>query len=200
MKALVLIFVILNFIYANEEYVDLGIRGQMHEIKEKSFLTLLNEKAQAFNYKEWKKKTLEAIDKSLIIKSEIGNCKKNNQWIFDPTITIEEDIKMPYFNKILYKKGDRYNPLIENNINFRRYIFFINADDEKQLALAYKYSNAAQIITVKGNLLNLKKYSIPAAIYREKIEGKAFKINCLPTVYTQDGSTFKVNEYKLDDK
>ena len=45
------------------------------------------------------------MDKSLVISSDLTSCKKNNQWIYDPTKTIESDIVIPYLNKIAYKKG-----------------------------------------------------------------------------------------------
>ena len=46
----------------------------------------------------------------------------------------------------------------------------------------------------------IKEIKGKVEILREKIEGKAFNINCLPTVFTQKDYTFVVNEYLLNDE
>jgi hypothetical protein len=77
---------------------------------------------------------------------------------------------------------------------------FYMADDAHQLMLAVKYSKQADIFVVKGDMQNIFDYGIEAYAFREKIEGKAFNINCLPTVFTQKDYTFVVNEYLLNDE
>ncbi len=189
------LFIINDFLYA--EYVDLGIRGKQYEIKEKSFKDEIAIRLKDVDYAYWEKEMISQIDKSLIINSDLTSCKKNDQWIYDPTKTIESDIIIPYLNKIAYKKGYKYNPLKENNIQFKKYMFFIDADDMSQLILAKKYVSVAEVFVVKGDIKKLKDYGLEGMVYRPDIEGKAFKVNCLPTIYTQDSFVFKVNEYKL---
>lgn len=197
-KCLVLcsfIFIINDYLHA--EYVDLGIRGKQYEIKEKSFKDEIAIRLKDVDYAYWEKEMISQIDKSLIIESDLSSCKKNNQWVYDPTKIIESDIVIPYFNKVAYKKGYKYNPLKENNIQFKKYMFFVDADDMSQLILAKKYSSVAEIFVVKGDIKKLKDYGLEGMLFRPDIEGKAFKVNCLPTIYTQDTNVFKVNEYKL---
>ena len=86
------------------------------------------------------------------------------------------------------------------NIKFKTHQIFINADDVHQLMLGVKYSKQADIFVVKGDMQNIFDYGIEAYAFREKIEGKAFNINCLPTVFTQKDYTFVVNEYLLNDE
>lgn len=189
------LFIVNDFLHA--EFIDLGIRGKQYEIKEKSFKDEIAIRLKDVDYAYWEKEMISQIDKSLIINSELTSCKKNNQWIYDPTKTIESDIVIPYLNKIAYKKGYKYNPLKENNIQFKKYMFFVDADDMSQLILAKKYSSVAEVFVVKGDIKKLKDYGLEGMVYRPDIEGKAFKVNCLPTIYTQDSLVFKVNEYKL---
>lgn len=179
------------------DFVDLGVRGTQYEIKEKSFKEEVAQKLKEFDFLMWEKKVADGLDESLILKSNLEECKENKNWIFNPTFEIDKDIVIPYFNKVAYKKGYKYNPLKENNIKFNKYMFFIDADNIEHIKLAKKYENLADIFVVKGNVANLNDYGIPALVYRENIEGKSFKINCLPTVYTQDNEVFKVNEYLL---
>lgn len=192
-----LIFMILTSNLLNAEYIDLGVRGKQYEIKEKSFKDEIAGRLKDFDYSYWQKEMVSQIDKSMIVESDLEGCKKNTQWTYDPTKTIEADIVLPYFNKVAYKKGYKYNPLKENNIQFKKYMFFINADDMMQVILASKYENQADIFVVKGDIKKLKDKNLQGMIFRKEIEGKSFKINCLPSVYTQDNNVFKVNEYKL---
>lgn len=194
------LLLLFSTIYLNAEFVDLGIRGKQYEIKERSFKEEIQSRLNNVDYLHWEKEMINQIDESLKIESDLKNCVNNSTWEFDPTKIIEEDVVIPYFNKVLYKKGYKYNPLKENNIQFNKYMFFIDADDTNQLIMASKYSNVADIFIVKGNITNLKDYQIEGMLFRPEIEGKAFKIKCLPTVYTQQALTFQVNEYNLDSK
>lgn len=192
--------VLITFLFTNilnAEYIDLGVRGPQYEIKEKSFKEEVAAKLKEFDFTLWEKKIADGLDESLKLTSSIEECKETKKWTFDPTMTIENDIVIPYFNKVVYKKGYKYNPLKENNIKFNKYMFFIDADNLQHILLAKRYESVADVFVVKGNVANLKDYNIPAMVYREKIEGKSFTINCLPTVYTQDTDKFIVNEYLI---
>ena len=152
------------------------------------------------NDENWEKELIDSAKKSLIIESTKTNCMENKNYIHNPSFEITEDVVIPYLNKTLFKKGYIYNPLKENNIKFKTHQIFINADDIHQLMLAVKYSKQADIFVVKGDMQNIFDYGIEAYAFREKIEGKAFNINCLPTVFTQKDYTFVVNEYLLNDE
>lgn len=183
-----------------ESFLDMGIRGHLYDIKEKSFKEDIAIRIKNIDYSYWEKEMLNSANKSMILTSDKENCIENKTYKFDPTVTIEQDITVPYTKKILFKKGYKYNALKENKIKFGKYQIFIDADDSFQLALAQKYSKNADIFIVKGNIKNLIERNIEAYSFRQDIEGKAFKINCLPTVYAQDDLVFNVSEYILNDK
>ncbi len=182
------------------EYVDLGVRGTLYEIKEKSFKDDIAMRIKQIDYAYWEKQMLESAEKSMQIMSNKENCIENKNYKYDPSFVIDQDIVVPYTKKILFKKGYKYNPLKENKIQFKKYQIFIDADDSVQKMLAVKYSNMADVFVVKGNVKNLLEDNIQAYIYREEAEGKAFKVSCLPTIFAQDNFLFNVSEYKLNDK
>lgn len=196
-KTLALLLAIPLFLKA--DFIDLGIRGPLYEIQEKSFAEEIAERTAGLDYKYWEEQLLESANESLIIKSNIPNCEENKSYQYDPSFIIEEDIIIPYTNQVVHKKGYKYNPLTENNITFSRYQIFIDADDFHQLSLAMNYANKADIFVVKGDYKNLLEYDIEGYAYREQLDKKAFKINCLPTIYAQKDDLFNVREYKLND-
>lgn len=184
----------------SSDYVDLGVRGTLYEIKEKSFKDDITMRIKQIDYAYWEKQMLESAEKSMQIMSNKENCIENKNYKYDPSFVIDQDIVIPYTKKILFKKGYKYNPLKENKIQFKKYQIFIDADDSVQKMLAVKYSNMADVFVVKGNVKNLLEDNIQAYIYREEAEGKAFKVSCLPTIFAQDNFLFNVSEYKLNDK
>ncbi|MCT7563169.1 hypothetical protein ACOTWR_06205 [Aliarcobacter butzleri] len=184
----------------NEEYIDLGVRGTLYEIKEKSFKDDIAMRVKQIDFDYWEKQIFESAEKSMHIISSRENCTENKTYKYDPTFIIDQDIIIPYTKKTLFKKGYKYNPLKENKIQFKKYQIFIDADDVVQKMLAVKYSNVADVFVVKGNVKNLLENNIQVYIYREEVEGKAFKVSCLPTIFAQDNFIFNVSEYKLNDK
>lgn len=202
-RSLLKLFLLLissNLFGEQDTFIDFGIRGHLYDIKEKSFKEEIATRLKKIDYSYWEKEILDSAKRSMNIVSLKSNCIENKNYIHNPSFEISEDITIPYMNKTLYKKGYIYNPLKENNIKFKKHQIFINTDDVHQLMLAVKYSNQADIFVVKGNMQNILDYGIEAYIFREEIEGKSFKINCLPTVFTQKDFTFIVNEYLLNDE
>ncbi|WP_418181229.1 hypothetical protein ACNSOL_12030 (plasmid) [Aliarcobacter lanthieri] len=202
-KLIIIFFILLTNSFSEEvkqnTYIDFGIRGQLYEIQEKSFKEDIAERLQNIDYAYWEKELLNSANESLIISSNIPNCEEDKNYIYDPTFEIDEDITIPYINKTIYKKGYKYNPLKENNIQFKKYQIFINADDVYQFNLVLKYADIADIFVVKGDYKNLLDYEIEGYVFRDEIEGKSFKINCLPTIFAQNKDVFNVKEYKLNE-
>lgn len=177
-------------------YTDLGTYGNTKLIKEKSFDLLIQEKYQDLIIKKKLEKEIKiAYDNSFNITSSLRTCDKSVQYDYIPTIILSEDIKIPYNQKILFKKGYSYNILKENNIFFNKYLIFIDANDDIQIKLAKKYKKYADIFVVKGNIKKLLEQDINAKLARERIEIKMLKIKCLPTILTQQEYKFIINEY-----
>jgi hypothetical protein len=193
----ILLHCIFNPLFA---YTDLGIYGNTHLIKEKSFDILLQEKYKENVIKDnLLNEITKAYEKSFSITSSLGTCNESLQREYIPNLTLSEDIILPYSNEVLFKKGYIYNILKENNIFFNKYLIFIDASDEVQVKLAKKYYKYADIFIVNGNTkeLLLDGYNVYKA--REKIEIKMLDIKCVPTVLTQQENIFLVNEYNPHD-
>lgn len=200
LKKLSFSIILSYFITPSFAYTDLGIYGNTHIIKEKSFDILIQEKYKENIIKENLLNEInKAYEKSFSITSSLRTCNESLQREYIPELILSEDISLPYSNEILFKKGYKYNILKENNIFFNKYLIFIDASDDVQVKLAKKYNKYADIFIVNGNSkeLLLEGYNVYKA--REKIEIKMLDVKCVPTVLTQQESIFLINEYNPDD-
>jgi len=191
---------LLSSIVLMAEYVDLGTYGNTHEIIEKDFKEQLQEQHEK-NFKKDKleEEIQEAYKRSFFVQGSLKTCKSSVQREFTPTIKIIEDIKVPYNDKVFYKKGYEYNILKENNIFFRKYLIFIDTNDDIQIELAKQYSSYADIFVANGDIKKLLDIGIDAKIARDSIEVNMLNVECLPSVYTQQDYKFLINEYNPDD-
>lgn len=180
-------------------FQDLGVYGEVKKIEGKSLIDIMEEKYQNVDLKELDNKLVKAQKESLKIKSNIPTCTKTEQRVYQPVITIEQDIVVPIENKVLYKKGEKYNLLKEQNINFSYHILFINSDDPIQLELSRALNNKALTLIANGDISKFTENGQEVNIARDNQELKAFNIKCLPSIITQKEDNFIINEYKPDD-
>lgn len=199
MKSLIFGIVLLSSLYA---YEDLGVYGETKEIKERDFVELLNEKAEAIDYEKLKKDMDAAVEKSLILNSSLKTCTQTKKRVFEPLIDIPNDVKLPYTEVILQSKEKKYNILKENHISMPYNIMFINANDEIQIELARLYKHELKdkikILMVSGNYNQIAKDPIlfDTQVSRDGIENKAFALECVPSIYSQNKNyTFDIVEY-----
>jgi hypothetical protein len=181
-------------------YEDLGVYGEMYEIKEKDFRQLLKEKWEKTDKEEIKSKLQKSVFDSLTITSSIPTCSSSQQREFNPTIELKADLIMPYTDNVIKEKGT-YNILKELNINFPYSVIFINADDELQVELAQFYKeqlgNKIQVMLVQGDFLKFTQNTIfkDSMVARQNVEAKAFNLQCVPSIYTQQNEFFMIQEY-----
>lgn len=184
-----------NLLVASD-YVNLGVRGNTHEIREVPFDIQIREQYT----KEFKKEeTIRAFEKaytnSLIVNGNIPTCELSTQKEFTPVFTLDEDIKMPYSGEILYKAGMTYNVLKEQQIFFNKYIIVIDATDDTQVKLAKEYAEYADIMITNGDVGIFLNQGINAFVLRDKLEGRALNLECVPSIYTQQQDKFIINQY-----
>jgi hypothetical protein len=181
-------------------YEDLGVYGEMYEIKEKDFRQLLQEKWDKVDKNEVTKALKSSVRNSFVISSSIKECSKTLQKEYEPIIELKEDLVLPYTNEVINPKGT-YNILEKFNILLPYNILFINADDELQVELAEFYKSQLghkiKIMVVKGDYLKFTQNRLfkDAQIVREELEIKAFNLQCIPSVYTQANNKFIIQEY-----
>jgi hypothetical protein len=195
-----LLFILSFAIYNLNAYEDLGTYGEMYEIKEKDFMETLTEKYNKLDIKKIENQITNNASKSLIIKSRIGSCLTTRTREYEPVIKLENDLKLPYLDNVLEKKGI-HNILKENKMFIPYNIIFIDADDEIQIELAKLYKKVLKekirILIVKGDYLKITQNSLfqNAKVARDAFEIKAFNVQCLPSIYTQKEYKFIINEY-----
>src|SRR3546814_2783426 len=76
------------------------------------------------------------------------------RWSFDPTITLETDIRGAK-GELIHARGTRVNPL--DSVPLRSDLLFFDGDDPDQLAWALRVSPGAKLIMTKGAPMELMK-------------------------------------------
>lgn len=129
--------------------------------------------------------------------SGITPAQAARSWDFDPSVTMERDIRDQKGN-LIAAAGQRINPL--DFVSIRQDLIFIDGDDSEQLAWATtRYSDLkAKIIFVKGS--PIEQMTAKKRRFYFDQEGKLtsrFGIEHTPAVVTQAGKVMRVSEVVL---
>lgn len=129
--------------------------------------------------------------------SGITPARTARSWDFDPSITMERDIRDQKGN-LIAAKGQRINPL--DLVTIRQDLVFIDGDDADQLSWATaRYSDIkAKIIFVNGS--PIEQMTAKKRRFYFDQEGKLtsrFGIEHTPAVVAQAGKVMKVTEVVL---
>ncbi len=115
-------------------------------------------------------------------------------WTYDPTITVEQDIRDHQGNLII-AAGQRINPLA--SVGLRQSLVFLDGDDPAQLAWALKSTTQrnAKLILTSGSPFDAMKAAQRRFFFDQggKLTAK-FGIRHVPAVVEQDGSLLKITE------
>ena len=117
------------------------------------------------------------------------------RWSFDPTITLETDIRGPK-GELIHARGTRVNPL--DSVPLRAELLFFDGDDPEQLAWALSQSRAAKLILTKGAPLELMKARQRRFYFDQG--GKLIRhlgIGAVPARVRQQGRALEVSEIVL---
>lgn len=116
------------------------------------------------------------------------------RWSFDPTITVETDIKDDKGRTVI-ARGTRVNPL--DTVPLRSPLVFLNGDDQRQIdwALARFGKTPAKFILVGGAPLELMKARQRRFYFDQggKLTAR-FSIRAVPAVVEQQGRQLLVTE------
>lgn len=115
-------------------------------------------------------------------------------WTYDPTITVEQDIRDHQGNLII-AAGRRINPL--ESVGLRQSLVFLDGDDPAQLAWALKSTTQlnAKLILTSGSPFDAMKAAQRRFFFDQggKLTAK-FGIHHVPAVVEQDGTLLKITE------
>jgi len=202
MKKIIYSLLILKSLYA---YQDLGTYGELKEIKERDLMDLFNERVNTLDFNKIEADIRTNIQKSFVIESKISTCKVSKFRTYEPIVEVTEDVKIPYTDIKLKEKHTKYNILKENNLFIPFNVIFIDANDELQIELARYYKkqlgNKLEIYVVKGDIFKLQNevFFDDIKVTRDKLEVKAFDLQCVPSIYTQKQYLFDISEYNPKD-
>lgn len=129
--------------------------------------------------------------------SGITPARAARRWAYDPTISIEQDIRDQKGN-LVAAAGHRINPL--DFVAIRQDLVFIDGDDEGELdwAMAHYAASRAKIIFVNGSPID-RMTARKRRFYFDQ-EGRltgTFGIRHTPAVVRQTGRTMQVSEIVL---
>ena len=127
----------------------------------------------------------------------IGIATETRSWTFDPTITVEKDLRDGQ-GRVVVAAGTRVNPL--DTVPLRQKLVFLDGDDAAQIAWARAHTTAlaAKLILIGGSPFDLMKaeqrrfyFDQPGTLTRH------FGIRAVPAMVEQAGRTLRVTEFPI---
>lgn len=127
----------------------------------------------------------------------LSPAREARSWDFDPTVTIERDIRDQKGN-LIAAAGQKLNPL--DFVAIRPALVFIDGDSAEELAWALARSSdlTAKIILVKGSPIDIMTARKRRIYFDQggRLTGK-FGIGHTPALVTQAGKVMRVSEVVL---
>ncbi len=185
---------------------DLGTFGAIYQINEKDMLeeikAHINQLEQQGKLNKLKENIIAQVKDSLtnfVAIEGISPTKKPRSWLFDPSITIGQDIVDDH-GIFIAKAGSKLNPLSYINLNNR--LIFIQGNDLAQLDWAItkynQYDKKVKIILTSGNPIALmQKFKIPFYFDQDGIISNHFGLKQNPALIEQHDLMLQISEIEL---
>ena len=142
---------------------DFSDQGMTFVIQEESFLTMIQRRVQQAKEKgkleDFEKKVKERVRHTVLHPAavpHIHHAQENRCFYYDPTLTVESDIK-DHRGVLIHYKGKRVNPL--ETLSWGSPMVFIDGDDREQVAwaLGEQKEHSGKIILTKGSPIELSR-------------------------------------------
>ena len=180
------------------EAKDLGVHGQIWEIKENDIVSYIKsqiteEKAEQIQ-KDFISNSRKHINRPTDVDG-ISTTLEHKVHYYNPEITLTKDI-IDQTGKVLYQKGTKVNPL--DHQSFKRQLLFINGDDTKQVKFAiskhHQIGDELKIVLINGSPIELMKKHQTIRFYfdQEGYLSKTFGIETVPTLVKKEGKLMRV--------
>jgi conjugal transfer pilus assembly protein TraW len=188
----ILVYGIMFMFDKNADAKDLGVHGQVWEIKEQNIVSYIKfqiteEKVQQIQ-KDFVSNSKKRINRPNSVHG-ITQTQKPKVHYYNPEITLTKDI-VDQTGKVLHKKGTKVNPL--DHQPFTRQLLFIDGDDAKQVKFAiskhHQIGDDLKIVLVNGSPIELMKKHKTIRFYFDQ-EGyltKTFGIETVPTLVKKE--------------
>lgn len=178
---------------------DFGVQGSTVAIAERSLLEAIEEKLQqasksgqlASIQKEVQQKVSDKAQNPARVKG-ISKTTHHRRYHFDPTLTIDHDIK-DHEGNLIHPKGTRINPL--ETLSWGQPLVFLDGEDAEQITWILKHYPKAKFVLIGGKPLELsKQYNKRFYFDQGGALIKKFKIQQVPAVVSQDEKHLLIEE------
>ena len=183
---------------------DYGQHGAVFPVAETDLLASIQARLEAMTAsgavdrinQELKDRTISKVNRPDPV-ADLGAAGAMRSWLFDPTITVSEDIK-DNEGQLMVPAGTRVNPL--DTVPLRQPLIFFDGDDgdERRWALEQRRKGNAKLILIKGAPLALMK-SAQTRIYFDQggTLVRRFGIKATPAIVVQEIRQLRVTEVDL---
>lgn len=177
----------------------MGIQGSTVAITERNLLEVIEEKLQqasktgqlASIQKEIQQKVAHKAQNPTRVKG-IRKTITPRRFYFDPTLTVDHDIK-DHEGKLIHSKGTRVNPL--DTLSWGKPLVFLDGDDESQVTWALTHYPKAKFVLIGGKPLDIsKQYQTRFYFDQGGALIKKFKIQQVPALISQDDKHLLIEE------
>ena len=181
---------------------NLGVRGQVWEIRETDLLTYLKGKASAFEESgklaKWqddaKARARPYVETPNPV-TGITRATVERSRLFDPSITVRKDI-LDHEGRVIAQAGTTINPL--DYLPLSSDLLFIDGNDADQVAWALGIKTKNKIILTSGPVANLMRHHKRPLYFDQKgLITDRFGITTVPATVTQEGRALRVREFPL---
>lgn len=184
---------------------DYGQQGTVFPVIERDLLEQIHARLTAMEKsgetarlnQELKRRTVTKVERPEPV-AGLVHAQTARKWSFDPTITLETDIRGAK-GELIHARGTRVNPL--DSVPLRAELLFFDGDDPDQLAWALRQSPNAKLILVRGAPLELMKVRQRRFYFDQGGKLTAhFAIRAVPARVRQQGRVLEVSEIVLPSK
>lgn len=187
---------------------NLGTWGDLYPITEPDMLTTIHDRLQAMQESGELAEQQEAF-KQRVIKNSLRPAPvrglklatQNSTHFIDPTFVVGQDLA-DHEGRVFARKGDKVNPL--DSVPFLQTLFFIDADDDRQIAWMRNQRPATpiyKIILVNGDIRKATE-QLDTRIYfdQEGVLSQKFALTAVPAAVhaAPNGKRLQIDTYALE--
>lgn len=187
---------------------NLGTWGDLYPITEPDMLTTIHDRLQTMQESGELAEQQEAF-KQRVIKNSLRPAPvrglklatQNSTHFIDPTFVVGQDLA-DHEGRVFARKGDKVNPL--DSVPFLQTLFFIDADDDRQIAWMRNQRPATpiyKVILVNGDIRKATE-QLDTRIYfdQEGVLSQKFALTAVPAAVhaAPNGKRLQIDTYSLE--
>ena len=184
---------------------DLGVRGATWPIAEPDLLVQIEIRLlemersgeRARIEREARTRARSRLEEPVPV-AGIGPARKARSRLFDPSITVERDIRLPD-GTLIAAAGTRVNPLARHALT--RDLLFVDGRRDAEIAWALEYAQPAKIVLLAGRPLDLARTHGRAFFFDQGGRLAArFGLRFTPALVEQAGTQLRITEIPVEDR